>query len=115
MSDGRRYLDEGVDLQLCREDVLKHWPEQQKKAAAPRRLSRGSKAAAIDLALAALYPSGVPEGVSAKDRNKRVLRWIQEHNKSISDDMPKAVQRGVTRAKNSSSHDRHRGPSPDAC
>jgi hypothetical protein len=30
-SGGNYYLDKGIDLQFCREDVLKHWPEQQRK------------------------------------------------------------------------------------
>ena len=37
------YSDNGIDLQFRREDVLKHWPEQQKEAAAPRRSRSGAK------------------------------------------------------------------------
>jgi hypothetical protein len=96
------YSDNGKDLQFRREDVLKLWPEQQKEAAAPRRSSRGAQAVAVDLAFAACYPGGVPEGLSATDRNREILKWIVANNKSIPTDIAKAVQRGLKRAKHSS-------------
>ena len=40
-SDDKYYSDNGIDLQFRREDDLKHWPEQQKEAAAPRRSTPG--------------------------------------------------------------------------
>jgi hypothetical protein len=103
VSGDKYYEDHGSNLQFCREDVLKHWPEKQKEAAAPRRSRSGANSIAVDLALRALYPGGgVPEGVTAKDRNRQVLQWLKDHNKSIPSDLPKAIQRAVNRAKHSS-------------
>jgi hypothetical protein len=102
VSGDNYYLDKGIDLQFCREDVLKHWPEQQKEAAAPRRSRSGANSVALDLAPHALWHGKVPEGLRAKERNKQVLQWLKDHNKSIPRDPPKAIQRALKRAKHSS-------------
>lgn len=96
------YLDSGKDLQFRREDVLKHWPEQQKEAAAPRRSRSRAKADAVDLALAALYLDGVPEGLIAKERDEQVRQWLKEHGKSIPADIAKAIQRAFKRRRDAS-------------
>jgi hypothetical protein len=101
VSGDKYYKDDGRDIQFCREDVLKLWPEQQKKAAAPRRSRSGAKTVAVELALDALYPGGVPEGVTAKERNDLVRQWLTDHRKSIPSDIAKAVQRALKRAKHS--------------
>ena len=95
------HSDNGIDLQFRREDVLKHWPEQQKEVAAPRRSRSGAKTVAVELALDALYPGGVPEGLTAKERDKQVLQWLTDQGKSIPSDIAKAVQRALKRAKHS--------------
>lgn len=101
VSGNRYYEDDGRDVEFCREDVLKHWPEQQKEAAAPGRSRSGANSVALDLALRDLWPGGVPEGLRAKERNEQVLQWLKDHNKSIPSDLPKAVQRALKRAKHS--------------
>jgi hypothetical protein len=102
VSGDKYYSDNGIDLQFCREDVLKHWPEQQKEAAAPRRSRSGAKAVAVESALDALYPGGVPEGLTAKERNQQVLQRLRDQRKSIPSDIAKAVQRALKQAKHSS-------------
>jgi len=103
-SGAKVYLDNGTDLQFCREDVLELWPEQQKEAAVPRRSRIGSGAISVGirLALVELFPDGVPEGLRAKERNEQVVQWLKEHNKSIPRDVPKAVQRELKRAPDAS-------------
>jgi hypothetical protein len=101
-SGDKYYPDNGIDLQFRREDVLKHWPEQQKEAAAPRRSRSGAKKVAVELALDALYPGGVLEGLTAKERDEQVRRWLTDQRKSIPSDIAKAVQRALKRAKHSS-------------
>jgi hypothetical protein len=96
------YSDKGIDLQFCREDVLKHWPEQQKEAPVPGRSRRGANSVAIDSALADLWPRGVPEGLRAKERNEQIVQRLKDRNESIPGDLPKAVQRALKRAKHSS-------------
>jgi hypothetical protein len=100
-SGDKYYSDNRIDLQFCREDVLKHWPEQQKEAAAPRPSRSGAKRVAVELALVALYPGGVPKGLIAKERNQQVLQWLTDQRKSIPRDIAKAVQRALKRAKHS--------------
>jgi hypothetical protein len=97
VSGDKYYEDDGRDLQFCREDVLKLWREQKKEADAPRRSRRGATSVAVDLALDAEFPGGVPEGLRAKERNDRLLQWLGKNNKSIPRDLPKAVQRAIKR------------------
>jgi hypothetical protein len=97
---GDKYnLDDGRDLQFCREDILRLWPEQQKEAAARGRSRIGSGAISVGvrLALEALWPNGLPEGLRKKDRNEQIVQWLKQHNKSVPRDVAKAVQRALQR------------------
>ena len=98
------YSDNGKDLEFCREDLLKLWPEQQKGAATSRRPRIGSGAISdgVRLAIDSLWPDGVPEGLRAKERNEQVRQWLKDHNKSIPSDLSKAVQRALKRARDPS-------------
>ncbi len=99
VSGDKYYPDDGRDLQFCREDVLRLWPEQQKEVTASTRsrIKSGANSMGVRLALDALWPSGVPEGLRAKDRNKAVHEWLKDNNKSIPGDIAKAVQRALKR------------------
>jgi hypothetical protein len=94
-SGDKYYEDDGRDLQFCREDVLKRWPQQQKEAAAPSpsRRGRGATSIGVRLALHALFPDGVPEGVRAKDLDTRVVQYLKDNKLVIPKDVSKAVQR----------------------
>ena len=83
VSGDRYYEDDGRDLQFCREDVLKLWPQQEKEAAAPSRsrIGGGAISVGVRLALDALYPHGVPEGLRAKDRDTQVVQWLKDNKK----------------------------------
>jgi len=91
--------NDGRDLQFCREDVLRLWPEQQKEVTASTRsrIKSGANSMGVRSALDALWPGGVPEGLRAKDRNKAVHKWLKDNNKSIPGDIAKAVQRALKR------------------
>lgn len=101
VSGDKYYEDDGRDLQFCREDVLKLWPEQQKQAAASGRSRIGSGAISdgVRLAIDGRWPDGIPEGLRAKERNEQVRQWLKDHDKSIPRDLPKAVQRALKRAR----------------
>lgn len=101
VSGNKYYEDNARDLQFCREDALKLWPEQQEEAAAPSRsrIGAGATSVGVRLALDALWPGGVPEGLRAKDRNEAVRQWLEDHKKSIPEDVAKAVQREVRRVR----------------
>ena len=84
---GDKYCeDDGRDLQFCREDVLKLWPQQEKEAAAPSRsrIGGGAISVGVRLALDALWPDGVPEGLRAKDRDTQVVQWLKDNKKKYS-------------------------------
>jgi hypothetical protein len=99
VSGDKYYEDDGTDLQFRREDVLKFCQEQQKEAATAKRPKSGAKTAAVKLALDALYPGGVPEGLTAKERNRQVLQWLKDQRKSTPVDIAKAVKMALKRAK----------------
>jgi hypothetical protein len=104
-SGDKYYSDNGIDLQFRREDVLKHWPEQQKEAAAPRRSRSRAKGVAVDSVLADLYRDGVPAGLTAKERNEQVLQRLRERNKSLfftDIAIAKAIQRALKRRRDAS-------------
>jgi hypothetical protein len=102
VSGDKYFADDGRDLQFCREDILTLWPEQRKEGAAPgrSRIGSGAISVAVHLALEALWPNGVPEGLRAKERNEKVLEWLKDNNKSVPTDLAKAVQRVLKRPRN---------------
>jgi len=61
------------------------------------RIKSGANSLGVRLALDVVWPSGVPEGLRAKDRNKAVHKWLKDNNKSILGDIAKAVQRALKR------------------
>ena len=91
--------NDGRDIQFWREDVLRLWPKQQKETTASTRsrIKSGAVSTGVGLALEALWPSGVPEGLRGKERNKLVHEWLKDNNKSIPRDIAKAVQRALKR------------------
>src|ERR1700752_4875464 len=101
VSGDKTYLDDGRDLQFCRADILRIWPEQQKEAAAlgRSRIGSGAISVGVGLALDALWPNGVPEGLRKKDRNEQVVQWLKQQNKSVPRDVAKAVQRELQRSR----------------
>jgi hypothetical protein len=97
------YSDDGPDLQFCREDVIKLWPEQQKQAAASRsRTGSGAVSVGVSLALDALYPDGVPKDLKKKELYYQVEQWLKQHGKIVPKDAAKAVQRALRRSRDAS-------------
>ena len=99
--------DRGIRLEICRKDVLELWPEQKKDAAAstPSRIGSGAIADGIRLAIADLWPDGIPEGLRAKDRDIKILDWLIAHKKSVPEGnggLSKAVQRVLKQARDAS-------------
>ena len=89
----------GPTNEIYRKDLLKLWPEHQEgetrnlrpdntKTSGSRPISDG-----INKAIDALWPQGIPQGLRAKDRDREILRWLKENNKSISTNIGRAVER----------------------
>jgi len=66
------------------------------------------------LALAALYPGGVPEGLIAKERNQQVLDWLRDNKKIFPATSRRLSKEDLNEQNILHEHKRRRGPSPDA-
>ena len=99
----RIHSDGGTRIEVCREDLLKLWPEHQKDATRSLRPESRTNATqrrerpisnGVRLAIDALWPNGIPQdSLRAKERDNKILEWLKSNNKSISTNISKAVQR----------------------
>jgi hypothetical protein len=53
----------------------------------------GAKQQGITAALKALWPSGIPTGISAKDRDRQIIDWLIANQCSVPKDPARAIQR----------------------
>ena len=67
---------------------------------------KGAKQKGIASALVALWPYGIPEALSAKDRNLRIAEWLEGEGLSVPDDLGKAVQVVLQKVKAHASNQR---------
>jgi hypothetical protein len=58
-----------------------------------RRLAAGAKARGVKQAIEALWPDGVPDGLSAKDRDNKVVEWLRAKNLSVPANPGRMIQR----------------------
>ena len=107
----RFHSDGGTRIEVCREDLLSLWPEHQKDATRPLQPEIRSNATqrrdrpisnGIRLAIDALWPDGIPQGLTAKDRDNEILKWLKNTKKSSPANIARAVQR-VLKAKRAAS------------
>ena len=56
---------------------------------------RGAKTRGVTEALNQLWPEGIPEGLTAKERNQQVLDQLKRNRSSIPKDIARAVQRAL--------------------
>ena len=59
----------------------------------PKSAKAGAKARGIDEAVDDLWPNGIPEGLSAKERNNRIIDWLKAKHYSIPTNPERAIQR----------------------
>jgi hypothetical protein len=89
-----------TDALLPREQIMRQWPSSG-RAPLPNDRSTdldsksgpGAKTRGIAQAIGQLWPSGVPEGLSAKDRNKAVIDWLRHQGYSVPGNPERAIQR----------------------
>jgi hypothetical protein len=102
VSGDKYFEDDGRELQFCRDDILRLWPAQRQEAAAPvrSRFGSGAVSAAVHLALDALEPTGILDGVRGKQRVEKIREWLLAHDKAVATDLAKAVQRALKQRRN---------------
>jgi hypothetical protein len=60
-----------------------------------RKSGAGAKSRAVIQAIEQLWRGGIPPGLSAKDRNKRIVEWLREANLSVPANPERAIQRAL--------------------
>jgi hypothetical protein len=85
-----------TDVLLPREQVMRQWPSGG-GAPLPNDLDSksgpGAKTRGIARAIGQLWPNDIPDGLTAKDRNKAILGWLRENNCSVPSQPERAIQR----------------------
>jgi hypothetical protein len=59
--------------------------------------STGAKSRGIDEAIDALWPGGIPNGLSAKDRNRKIVTWLSDNKRSLPQNPERVIQRALAR------------------
>jgi hypothetical protein len=96
-------VDRNIELiEVRRPDVGKVFggPVSEAKSDPTRVLPKresgaGAKSRAVIQAIEQLWPEGVPAGLSAKDRNKRILEWLRTNGLSVPLNPERAIQRAL--------------------
>jgi hypothetical protein len=57
----------------------------------------GAKSRGIDEAIDARWPGGIPNALSAKDRNRMIVTWLVENKRSVPQNPERAIQRALAR------------------
>jgi hypothetical protein len=89
-----------TDVLLRREEVIRQWPSSGRVPLPNNRSTDldsksgpGAKTRGIEQAIGQLWPSGIPEGLSAKDRNNMVIDWLRQKGYSVPGNPERAIQR----------------------
>src|SRR5262249_20073537 len=87
----------------CRADPSKTWIEGEEaesdkheepaRGAPQAKSGPGAKMRGIGEAIDQLWPSGIPKGLSAKDRNKAIIEWLSSNKYSLPTNPERAIQR----------------------
>lgn len=74
-----------------------HKSHHEPARAAPQSLSGpGAKTRGIAEAINQLWPNGIPIGLSAKDRNNAVIKWLNDKGYSVPINPERAIQRALS-------------------
>jgi hypothetical protein len=57
----------------------------------------GAKSRGIDEAIDTLWPGGIPNGLSAKDRDRKIMTWLRDNKRSLPLNPERAIQRALRR------------------
>jgi len=89
----------GPTIEICRNDLLKLWPEHQEGETRNLRRDKTRRSRpnsdGINEAIDALWPQGTPRGLRAKDRYNQIEDWLERNQRSIPTKtaLPRTVQR----------------------
>jgi hypothetical protein len=67
------------------------------RAAAEAESRPGAKSRGIAEAIENLWPNGLPNGLSAKDRNNAIIKWLRDAGYSVPTNPERAIQRVLQR------------------
>ena len=67
--------------------------DEPARAAPESESGLGAKTRGIAEAINQLWPSGIPKGLSAKDRNNAVIEWLGANGHSLPTNPERAIQR----------------------
>ena len=90
-----------TDVLLPPEQVARQWPSGGPAAPLPNDHSSdldsksgpGAKTRGIAEAIGQLWPGGIPEGLTAKDRNRAIIEWLRDNKYSVPSQPERAIQR----------------------
>jgi len=68
-------------------------PDERASATSEAQSGPGAKSRGIDEAIDTLWPNDIPNGLSAKDRNKAIIKWLEQAGYSLPTDPARAIQR----------------------
>jgi hypothetical protein len=71
--------------------------ERDSSSTVQSRPTGGAKSRGIKEAIAKLWPNGFPAGLTAKERNNRIIDWLRTQGLSVSGDISRTVQRAIKR------------------
>jgi len=65
-----------------------------------RQAGPGAKTIGIKMAIADLWPAGIPKGLTAKQRNNQIVEWLTSHGHSVPNGsgLQRAIQRALRKA-----------------
>jgi hypothetical protein len=88
------------DVLLPREQVVLQWPPgrhsplpDDRPSGVASKAGAGAKTLGIEQAMQQLWPNGIPEGLTAKERNKAILDWLKSNGCSVPTSPERAIQR----------------------
>src|SRR5262249_28942467 len=67
--------------------------DEPARAAPQAKSGPGAKMRGIGEAIDQLWPSGIPKGLSAKDRNRAIIEWLSSNGCSLPTNPERAIQR----------------------
>jgi len=103
ISTGYLHLNYGLAFLELDYDEFTHWlaqhgytrPKFWRPFQEHTRQEGGIKARSIEKAIGALWSWNIPQGLTAKERNNKIIKWLNENGCSVPQDPARAIQRVI--------------------
>jgi hypothetical protein len=82
-----------LDLPTALAGARSEQTDKPARAAADAKSRPGAKSRGIAEAIKKLWPNGLPKGLSAKDRNNEIIKWLTDARYSLPTNPERAIQR----------------------